>query len=195
MSYKTLVEKVGELYNHVDRETKKALVDTTLACPPQCGQCCYNPNIETTVLEALPLANYLIETGQEKLVMERARESTECVLLKKGTQPGTGRCTAYPVRYGICRLFGYAAMKNKTGGMEFVACKIHKSTQSSQTEETSRKVQLGTLKVPSFVEYRNQLENIDPTLSKEHLNINAALISAIEKLSLEKHYESEAKAP
>jgi hypothetical protein len=92
-----------------------------------------------------------------------------------------GSCSNYPYRGLICRLFGYAATKDKYGQLRLATCKIIKTEQVKNFENASNLIQNG-LPVPIFTDYYMNLSQIDYHLGNIILPINKALKYAIEEV-------------
>src|SRR5262245_9757331 len=117
-----LIDQVKGILSEIDAGTSSFARRSGLACPNGCGHCCENPQVETTVLEALPLAYWLltrpegVDLASEELSAIRAEgERRRCIFYKPtaGSDPTLGRCTVYEERPGLCRLFGFAARLNR----------------------------------------------------------------------------------
>jgi Fe-S-cluster containining protein len=97
-----------------------------------------------------------------------------------------GSCSDYPHRGLICRLFGYAAGKDKLGLLRLATCKIIKENQSEDYEQTALAINNG-LSIPIFSEFYQKLAHIDFRLGNRIVPINMALQLALEEVL---HYYS-----
>jgi uncharacterized protein len=171
---------VEKVFEELDREISQFQSWSTLHCGWGCGKCCFKPDIEATILEFLPFAQFLYREGKAFEWLEKIRNSdaTVCHILNP-TQNGAGLCSEYPHRGLICRLFGYSARTDKYGRNELVTCQIIKTDQAEAFNSTKEKI-TGGAAVPVMGQYYMQLHSIDPELSREFFPINEAIRKAIE---------------
>jgi Fe-S-cluster containining protein len=169
-----------EAFKKLDEEIASFQSWSGLHCKFGCGKCCFKPDIEATILEFLPFANHLHQTGQAFQWLDRLNntESSICLILNP-TQSGAGLCTEYPYRGLICRLFGYSARTNKYAERELVTCQIIKSEQSENYEKAVNKIADGS-GVPMMNQFYMQLHAIDIDLTRDFYPINTAIKKAIE---------------
>lgn len=179
-------QRVKNLFSEIDVATRQFACESKITCPTGCGQCCDNPEVETTVADMLPIAFALRERKELDKVAAKAEVSLNsvCVFFEKLESSGQSRCTVYPLRPSICRLFGFAAVSDKYGKSKLAFCKIHKQTAADVVENAKIQVEDGLLKAPLFSDFANQLSEIDPVLATQHYQINKALLLAIEKVAL-----------
>jgi hypothetical protein len=142
-------------------------------------------DIEASPLEFLPWAFHIFLNGDaEKVLAElEIKTSTICHIYNPLTllDKVNGSCSNYPYRGLICRLFGYAATKDKYGQLRLATCKIIKTEQVKNFENASNLIQNG-LPVPIFTDYYMNLSQIDYHLGNIILPINNALKYAIEEV-------------
>ena len=122
--------RILELYSQIDRQTSEFQSKTGLQCPPGCGQCCESSVAQATVLELLPAAEELFSRGEAQQwlgCIASIRNNERCVFYYPDPLiPGNGRCELYLLRPSVCRLFGFAVMKNKDGKPELITCRARK---------------------------------------------------------------------
>lgn len=116
-----------KLYQAADKQIGDLKAVTGLKCAANCGRCCEKNDIETTVLELLPLAVYLWIKKEALGWLERiyqAKGRGVCVFYQPGplVKGNEGRCSIYCFRPLICRLFGFSAGKDKYGRQRLVTC-------------------------------------------------------------------------
>lgn len=193
MSNHKLAEQVKEIYHKIDERTESLAIATGLKCPPGCGKCCENPDIETTPLEMLPIALELFEKKQSQEWIEKAEAVNwqgRCIFYQPDEFiAGNGRCSIYDFRPSVCRLFGFAAVKNKQGTAEFAACRYHKQIMPEMVEKVKESI-AGGVPVASFPEIAIQLSNIEPYLGNQRMPINQALKVAIQRVGLMAQWET-----
>lgn len=173
---------VEAVFAELDAAIQQFQDDTTLHCKWGCGQCCFKPDIEATVLEFIPFALHVYRQGLAESWHERLsnQDSPTCVILNP-TSAAAGLCSQYTHRGLICRLFGYSARTNKYGQKELVTCQIIKTEQAEAYAKTQAAIATG-LAVPVMSHYYFQLQSIDPDLGRSFYPINQALRLAFEKV-------------
>ena len=185
MSIEIKVAAVEELYRKLDLEINTLQTETKLHCNVGCGKCCTKLDIEASPLEFLPWAFHIFLNGDaEKVLAElEIKTSTICHIYNPLTilDKVNGSCSNYAYRGLICRLFGYAATKDKYGQLRLATCKIIKTEQVKNFENASNLIQNG-LPIPIFTDYYMNLSQIDYQLGNIILPINKALKYAIEEV-------------
>jgi len=175
----SLYEKIKEVLNifeELDKIIIKIKKEQNIDCIDGCGTCCMKENIEATILEFLPAANYLINNGNIDYYYKKTKESKYCVFfnpLKTG-----GKCELYKYRGLICRLFGFSARKNKYNKLEPITCNILKNNITKKFDD-----------FPLIHDYYLRLSTIDPALFSPFYNINKAIQKSIEIVSLYHHFK------
>lgn len=165
MSFDKIIREMMALFDGIDRQTESFSKQTGLKCKAGCGACCETPDIETTVAEVLPLAAHLWSQGLEPNKLEAIRSSASrgvCVFYQPA--PNTlsqGRCTIYAYRPGLCRLFGFAAHRDKYGKRALVTCKVIKDSQPQACQRTQEDLQKG-LEAPMLAAHAFSVAGIDP---------------------------------
>ena len=174
------VRAVEEVFDTLDREIASFQSRSGLYCSWGCGKCCFKPDIEATILEFLPFAQYLYEQGKafEWLETLKANSSSICLILNP-TQRTAGLCSEYKHRGLICRLFGYSARTNKYGAKELVTCSVIKTEQAANFHAAAAAIDDGG-EVPVMSQYYMRLHAIDFELTREFFPINEAIKRAIE---------------
>jgi uncharacterized protein len=110
------------MYSELDAEAIRFAEASRLSCPAGCGKCCDHADTEVDLPEATLIADYILTVAPHlrQVLEERIRcEGGECVFYDRDSDL---HCQIYPVRPLICRCFGYAAEKDKTGALLFPAC-------------------------------------------------------------------------
>ena len=183
-----IAQKVGlveQLFERLEKEMNTFKSETHLSCRTSCGQCCSKPDINASPVEFLPWAFYLFLNGKAEEMLEELHTKTtsnchlyQSLSLIDHTQ---GSCSDYKYRGLICRLFGYAANRDKYGQLRMTTCKIIKEEQQENFLNAEEAIGKG-LYVPIFTDYYTQLLQIDPRLAVIILPINEALKIAIEEV-------------
>ncbi|MBF0511972.1 MAG: YkgJ family cysteine cluster protein [Candidatus Omnitrophica bacterium] len=181
-----MVGQILSLFEGVDTQTQTFCQETGLRCQKGCGDCCTAETIETTLTEALPLAVYLWskDLAQQALDAIEARPVHEtCIFYRpEGLNNGEGFCSVYPYRFGVCRLFSFAARKDKYGSLGLVTCKHIKENQTQEYKEVEQKLQKKDAKAPMLSAYALSVASIDPVHGQMLLPVNQAVKQAIEKV-------------
>jgi Fe-S-cluster containining protein len=170
-----------ELFSGLDAETSAFAVASGLRCPDGCGACCENPSVHTSVVELEPLAGELVARGQAEAALERAATAGPgpCVFYESHGQ-GQGRCTVYALRPMICRLFGFAAVRDKQGRPELAGCKVHKAHQPEVMAQ-ARALVAGGAPVPMMVAWQQQAVELGTSATGTLVPINVAIQEALER--------------
>ncbi len=184
MSVYRKVKAVEKLFAELERAMDGFKAATGLGCLPGCGECCKKPDIEAVPLEFLPLAYSLYKAGTawewlEKLGSEDGKTGicTMFTVISPTTQ--VGRCTVYPHRGLICRLFGFSAVTDKHGQARLSTCRIIKTETAGAFWAAEQHIAAGG-QVPMVRNYYQQLASIDFALAQEPCPINTAIKQAIE---------------
>ena len=186
MSLEAKVRLVEGLFEQLDLEIAQFQNQTKLHCLAGCGKCCTNPTMEASPLEFLPWAFHLFLIGKAedtyKELCTKEKHSVCHIYSPLNLIDFTlGKCGEYKYRGLICRLFGYAATKDKYGQQRLVTCKIIKENQQQFYNEALENIKNG-LYVPLFTDYYMQLNQIDFHLGNVVVPINKALKLALEEV-------------
>ncbi len=185
MAIELKVRLVEELFDRLDTEITDFKSETKLNCLSGCGKCCSKPDIDASPLEFLPWAFHLFLNGKaEETLLELNNSSiSTCHIYRPLAllEEYNGSCSNYKYRGLICRLFGYAASRDKYGELRLATCKIIKEDQLENFNNTEEAISKG-LYVPIFTDYYMQLAQIDYRMGVTLLPINQALKMAIEEV-------------
>lgn len=177
--------QVEKLFHEIQAATEQFSKSAQLSCLAGCGKCCENPEIETTVLEMLPLAfEYKKKNKLDELYEAALKMQNQICLSYQKTSDNRGFCKNYHQRPGLCRLFGFAAVRDKQNKLDFAACRPLLNAHPEKIQSIKKEVRLAQLCIPTFVDFSAQLSEIDPSMAMESLPINNAILKAIEKVSL-----------
>jgi len=175
-----LISKVEQLFAELDVSMSRFRDASGLRCIDGCGECCKKKNIEATVLEFLPLAAHLWKNGKALSVLEKLENkyvSDTCVFFLND------RCSVYPFRGLICRLFGFSFVTGKDGKKKLSTCVIIKEKSPGQVDKAGLLADDG-FEVPVMTDFSSRLIGIDPEMGRRFFPINHAIRAAIEKLGL-----------
>jgi uncharacterized protein len=182
-----LSREVLNLYEELDRRILRFQKATGLKCPQGCGACCVFQEVEATVLEVLPLAIESFSAEQENILYARIEEEEGkgdriCILYQPDLRtPGNGKCTCYNVRPLLCRLFGFAARRNKQGNLELCTCKLLRATSSPELQKAGEKAR-SKFSLPVYQEISMRIATLNPGMGFRRLPLNLAIKSAIEEI-------------
>jgi len=189
-----LAARVLEQLTRYDALTNRLMTATGLCCPPGCARCCESLEVEASVLELLPLAVELWRTGEADRWLERAvgvADSGPCVFHDPARLwYGQGRCRIYPLRPLVCRLFGYAASRDKHGRPRLGTCRFVNQLVPEAAAAARLAVEAG-VEVACFADAGTELAGLDPGLGRPLLPINLAVAVAIERVGFALAYERE----
>ena len=178
MTLEEKIRAVEEVFDNLAREISLFQSKSSLSCQAGCGKCCFKPNIEATVLEFLPFAEYLYQQGITSEWLERTSTSDPICALLNPQQLQPGMCTQYKYRALICRLFGFSARTNKYGKKELVTCSTIKENDALRYSSAVEQINTGT-DVPVMNNHYVRLQSIDYELTREFFPINQAINRAI----------------
>ena len=185
MAIEHKVRLVEALFDRLENEITAFQSETHLHCRSGCGKCCTTPDINASPLEFLPWALHLFLNGKAEEMLTELNDKTNpaCHIYRPLTvlDRNNGSCSNYRYRGLICRLFGYAASRDKYGELRLATCKIIKEGQLQNYTNTQEAIDKG-LYVPVFTDYYMQLAQIDYRMASIILPINEALIMAIEEV-------------
>ncbi len=174
------------LYRTVDEQTTVVSAGAKLGCPTGCGACCVRTPPHVSVADIAPVARAAIAAGEGEALHDRAvaTGAGPCVLFAPGQLPGG--CTVYAIRPVICRLFAFAAVRDKHGALELAVCREH-TVADPAAPARARAYLDGGGDAPVFAEL--QLEAHDPDDGPAELvPINEALAAALERELLRARY-------
>jgi Fe-S-cluster containining protein len=170
-----------ELFSRLDAETEAFAAASGLRCPDGCGACCESPNVYSTAVELEPLARALVEEGRAEAALEQAtaRGQGTCIFYASHGG-GQGRCTVYGLRPMICRLFGFAAIRNKHAQPELAGCKVHKAAQPEAMARAHELVS-GGFPVALMSAWQQQAAELGTSATGALVPINQAIQEALER--------------
>lgn len=172
--------QVMAVYDELSEQFGSYQREQGLSCIQGCGACCNNPDIEVSVLEMLPYALHLFDIGQAETVLDTLDVATgfSCIMYQRASLDGKqGQCSVYQWRPGICRMFGAAGYKTKTGTATLSVCGVIKAQVPAKYANAL--IAIGSTKPPMLAEGRSRLAQLDYLLGEKLLPINEALAAAL----------------
>ncbi|MDA8137339.1 MAG: YkgJ family cysteine cluster protein [Desulfobacteraceae bacterium] len=177
-----LITRIVEVYSQIDQQVTTFQLRTGLRCPAGCGRCCPEAEVYTSPMEMLPAAHELLLRGDSQSWLERVRKIKDglCVFYQRHPIDQDGHCGLYALRPSVCRLFGFASVRNRLGQRVLSTCKLLKKNHPSDVAKAIEHQQ----EAPCFSQFTAQLIGIDPSASRLE-PINIALREAIQTLGLQ----------
>ena len=182
-----LILQVFERYREIDRMTTATKLATRLRCPLRCGKCCQTRQVYATVLECLPLAEYLYSVGDEEKILAETEEKIKdddatCILFRPDrSNPDNGRCSTYPFRPLVCRLFGIALRRNKFNKKEISLCKVIKEVSDVSFDLIAEEGSI-FCNIPVYQDRFMAVASLHPGIGYQAFPINSAIKRAVEYL-------------
>lgn len=178
-----------KIFREFDKRILCFQQNTGLDCLRGCGWCCEHNDVETTVLEVMPLAWELWRRGQAVSWLKKAQEAQNqgtCVFYHPHpSTPGKGRCAVYPLRPLICRAFGFGCIPDKKGRPRLVTCAIIKNARRESYRTAGASINQGLTAV-SLTDYTTRIICLDPAQGTARMPINAAIVRALERIGLQR---------
>jgi uncharacterized protein len=177
------------LFDAVDAAIDRFQGDTGLRCPTGCGHCCQTQTPFVTVTDMMPIAAAVVARGDGEALYDRAVAAADagapCAIFQPGRLPGG--CTEYELRPMLCRLFGFAAVRDKHGQQHLALCRIHGRDVPEASARATAFVDGGGA-VPLFSEWQAEADALEPDGGGAQLPINVALARALERELLRARY-------
>ena len=193
-----LSSQVMDVYQSLSQEFSAYQSSQSLNCVEKCGACCNNPDIEVSPLEMLPLALHLFDTGLAEQAFDELDNYSgfACKQYQRLSLDGKeGYCGIYEYRPGICRMFGAAGYKTKSGEATLSVCKPIKQAVPEKyaaaviaiqpawgQSNNSDPMSISNSKPPMIAEGRQKLAQLDYELGDKLIPINDALRYILEKI-------------
>ncbi len=161
-----------------------------LSCRSGCGECCTQPTVEATILEMLPLALHLFDQGKAELTLTQLEELGDghsCINYQRLSFDGKqGQCNVYQHRPALCRLFGAAGYRDRTGKPSLSVCKIIKQDHPSRYQQ--QLIAMESDPPPMMLLSKELVNQLDYELGAKQLPINQALQQALERVLFKSYY-------
>lgn len=190
------MQELRELSAQIDQEYlemtdtfSRYQASTKMNCPPGCGRCCYNPDIEATPLEMLPMALSLFDQGLlTHQLLERIEKEEVCFsYLASGDDPKQGQCSHYLKRPSVCRMFGVAGFRDKKHETQLSTCSLLKSNYPDFYQEALRLKE----KAPLIGKWSTKVNTLEPALGLRYYKLNHAFKMIAQKILILCAYEEQ----
>lgn len=201
-------------------EAQRSFVDTaalrgiTLACPPGCGSCCHGFMPDVLPVEAEYIAYYMLRSSSNSATSSSASSPSPALSapetwlsLKQPDNPSPcpfhdpsspgANCRVYPARPLICRLFGYASTRAKSGETTFRLCR-HMPTPAGLPGRTlsARELEIDIGAAPPLMsDFAMELLAIDPSSASERKPLSEAMPPALARVGAILRYCPEEPEP
>ena len=173
------IESIKRIYQQLDNNILEFQSKTGLNCVNNCTLCCQKREIQTSVLEMLPLAWHLhTHHLHEQVITEIDNNPEFCIGLTGNKERQFSGCRFYPFRGLTCRLFGFSVTKIKSEKLSLYTCKIIKDLYADRIPEITRLVNNG-MDAPLPSRYYYELYFIDEKLARDFNPINQSLYKAL----------------
>jgi Fe-S-cluster containining protein len=180
-----ILSRVMDLYAQIDKSVAEFQLKCGLRCPTGCGACCPTAYVETTILEMMPIANEILCRDEADVWLQRLTpqmDAGKCRLyISAPEQADSGHCSFYRWRPSLCRLFGFSAVRTRSGAKALSVCK-HISENDPLGAAAAAVL---ADQAPAFIYYSAQVYRIHPVLGNALMPINTALRHAIERIGLQ----------
>lgn len=179
-----LEQQVMAIYQLLDEEVTAFAQKTELCCPQGCGECCNSEKVEATILECIPLAFELFRTCQAELLLKRLErniDEKQCILFRPDfIEKGEWGCTQYQHRALICRMFGFAGNRDRSGNPLLAMCRIMKPGRETFKYDLSDE----RAPMPLFTDAGMRITALHPSFGAKRLPINQALTQTLYKVGI-----------
>jgi uncharacterized protein len=178
-----LIAHMVDIFAQIDRQVTAFQLKTGLRCPTGCGLCCPAADVQTTAVEMLPAAHEILCRGESSVWIDRIRmeglDGTCVFYRRQSISDVPGHCEMYPLRPMVCRLFGFAAVRDRLGAPKLSVCKHLKNSDPDLVARASDHQN----EAPRFADFGISVLSLDAT-GAHLIPINAALDQAIMRLGL-----------
>ncbi len=189
MNIKEMVHNLQKVLDEMGETFSNFQSESGLACLPGCGKCCLFPDVESTVFECLPMALKIHREGTlDEWITKLEKADHVCVMWEGNRETGAGKCTAYGVRPGICRLFGASGYYDKNHNVELSVCKLIKETYP----EILKKVSEGRTEknTPIISQWYSRIQSLSAPELLERRPMNEAILGALQLIGFYAQYQT-----
>lgn len=187
-----MAQQVESVYGDMSTTFNAYQHRRALPCRDSCGRCCRKPDVYVTVLEMLPLALHLYDTGQAETLLQQVGyyQGEFCFFYAtQDAQGERGQCRIYDYRGGICRMFGVIGFPNKYGTLELSTCQPIREDHPQAYDASI--IAIAQDPPPQIRHWKNHVTNIDYALGHEELPLMEAVRQALLKVLVAASYADE----
>lgn len=179
-----VIDRIVSVYAQLDQQVAEFQMKTGLRCTDACGGvCCPTSRVSATLLEMIPAAHQILTRGEGMDWIDRihSEPNNRCIFYSQDKPDGTaGHCTNYPLRPAVCRLFGFATVRNRLGKRVLSVC----SYLAKTAPDAVVCAQLQQDEAPCLSDVGIRMYGLAPSLGMELMPINQALEKAIYRLGI-----------
>jgi Fe-S-cluster containining protein len=182
MDFLKINESVMHVYQTLEIERLRFLQMTGLYCLPRCGNCCNSKELSAAIIECIPAAIYLWNSGNGDefyTKLEQSDPSNGCCFFTPSSSRETGICSLYQYRFLVCRLFANTVQINSHGEPQLITCQRIKAARAAEYAEAIQSLRQG-LPAPIARNFRMQLYGIEPALGSTIYPLHTAMMHALE---------------
>lgn len=179
------LESLAYLYRRADGAVAHFTEISEVSCPHACGTCCEGFVPDIMPLEAAYVAVWLAGIDRDRAyklaasgLVPRVRDDGRqgCPLYADDTPY---HCTVYEARPLICRMFGFAASRDKRGVPAYSVCRHGISGNGTRSAAGAALVEAFGTEPPLMADMGSELVAIDPSSSAVRRSLPEALNEAL----------------
>lgn len=182
MDFQKINESVMKVYEALEIERLRFLQMTGLYCLPRCGKCCRSKELSASIVECIPAAIYLWNSGNGDATytkLQHSDPSDGCCFFSPASSQETGICSLYQYRFLVCRLFANTVQISSHGEPQLITCHRIKVARATEYAEAIQCLKQG-FSAPVARNYRMQLFGIEPALGETLYPLHTAMMYALE---------------
>ena len=201
-----LVNGLAGIYERIDRDQAVWKNASPFHCRDGCGSCCEDFEPDVLECEAVYLAAWMMHHQPERansildgsFVPPRPDPERGCVFYDPANPY---HCTVYGGRVLICRLFAYTGDRGKDGLSRWKPCKFLPLEGTDRGEERRRQYSGAELEErfgaapPIMSDITAQAVALSPDSANDRKPLRAALLAALERLTLLKRFIGTVPSP
>lgn len=163
--YSLQLQALRELYADIDRRIAALQEQSGVRCVHGCGKCCTSFEPYISLLEALPIVEYLHADPASLQAFYQAPRDKSGILCPFYDPQNPRHCTIYPIRALICRLFAFSAERHGHT-VCYAPCKAIQREYPREVALASQLVGAGLL-IPVYLDMAQRLRSISFELATD----------------------------
>lgn len=190
------VADIRSFYQQIDQAIQQLQTSSKISCLAGCDHCCRNPHIEVSIAEILPTAYQIYRNGHAEDVYQQLMKDppTLCYFYDSKVNP-RGSCQNYQDRPALCRMFGFAAVRDKNGRQRISTCRPIKQVHAEAIAAIEARLHSEDMEIPLLSHIQLRLQAIDARLDTKPRPINEALRLAIQWIAILFDYDQSVPDP
>ena len=182
MEIKQKLNQLNGLYAKIEKQVDRLQQSSCVSCVQGCGECCKRFEPYISVLEAVPVAQYLKNNPKKYQNYQKNNQNNReqwksCPLYD---EENPNHCTIYTIRPLICRLFGFSANRTRKKEIVFSTCSKIESAMPHQVEK-ARKLAKAGLDLPVYQDIASTIQEIDFDMATDYHPFSKSVDIALEK--------------